>query len=185
MRIRLATQDDWPALVKLVGHFWDEQERRFGLPRLEHGTLALLRHGIETGQAVVVAEQNLELVGWCARVMAPGLPDGLAVGVGRWVFEPFRREHVGRDLCRFADQHAARCGATEITGEVAGTNEAALAAALADGWAVVGYSIRKPLKQQRPGRIAEALCGDDVALRRGCVEPTMNDRETPVNGVEP
>lgn len=159
MILRLANNDDWPALVKLVGHFWDEQEQKFGLPRLEHGTLQMLRYGIETRQAVAVAVADSgEIIGWAARVMAPGLPRGLAVGVGRWVFEPYRRERVGHDLCRFADEQAVLAGATALTGEVALENEAARNAALKDGWEVVGYSIRKPLTSTGETRYEEALC---------------------------
>jgi hypothetical protein len=150
MRIRLATTDDLGVLEKLVGYFWDEQVEKYGLVRLEAATFGMIQFGIQTGQAVVVAEQEEDgaVVGWVARVTTPGLPPGLAVGVGKWTYEPFRRERVCRDMTRMADEHAARMGVTALTGEVALENEAGMRSAIADGWKVVSYGIRKELQPE-------------------------------------
>lgn len=148
MKIRLATTDDLDALAKLVAAFYAEQAERFDLPRMEAAMLAIIRHGIATDQAVWVAvHDDGSIVGWCARVMAPGLPQGQAVGA-KWVFKPFRRERVCADMTREADAHAARLGATVLTGEVAKDNEAGWKSALADGWEIVGYAIRKRLEHE-------------------------------------
>lgn len=152
MRIRLASLDDLPVIARLVRHAASELETKYGTPRMDEGLLSCIRHGIETKQAVVVAEQEqppdskqFEVIGWCARVHLPGLPPGQAEGLGTYVWEPFRRERVGSDMRKFADEHARSIGMKFITGVAAKDNVAAVRSVLDDGYEVVGYQVRKNL----------------------------------------
>lgn len=148
MRLRLATLDDMPVLERLVRHAGIELEERFGTPRMDTVVLLAMRYGIDTGQAVAVAEQGDDIVAWCARVHMPGMPDGYAEGLGTWVWEPYRKEHVGRDLRRFTDEHAARCGIEYVTGVAAVGNDAGLQSCLREGYEVVGTAVRKRLPRR-------------------------------------
>lgn len=144
MKIRLATEADLPVLEHLVEAASRELDEKYATPRMDTGIVACLRYGVANG-TVVVAEQEDDIVGWCARVAMPGLPDGEAAGVGTWVWEPYRREHVGRDMRRLADEHAKAKGLKYVTGTVAIGNKAALKSVLAEGYQVVGYAVRKEL----------------------------------------
>lgn len=151
MRIRLARLDDLPTLAKLVAHAGTELEEKFGTPRMDEGLMSCLRHGIETKQAVVVAEQPIDgtaefdMIGWCARVHLPGLAPGQAEGLGTWVHEPFRRERVGADMRRAADAHARALGMRFVTGTAAKDNVGGIRSCLDEGYEIVGYALRKAL----------------------------------------
>lgn len=152
MRIRLANDADIPVLQKLVAHAATELAEKYGTPRMDTGLMQCLKYGIDTKQAVVLAEQeqppdskNWEVIGWCARVHLPGLPPGQVEGLGTWTFEPFRRERVATDMRKFADDHARRCGARVITGIAAKDNVAGVRSCLDEGYEVVGYQMRKVL----------------------------------------
>lgn len=145
MRIRLATPADLPVLQKLVAHSASELEEKYGTPRMDEGLMQCMKHGIDTKQAVVVAEQEGEIVGWCARVHLPGLPPGQVEGLGTWVHAPYRRERVGADMRSFADKHAKLLGAKFVTGVAAKDNVAGVRSCLDEGYEVVGYQMRKLL----------------------------------------
>jgi len=146
MRIRLATEADLPVLQKLVAHSAAELEEKYGTPRMDEGLMYCMRHGIETKQAVVVAEQAGEIIGWCARVHLPGLPPGQVEGIGTWVHEPFRRERVGADMRAFANEHARSLGAKYVTTAAARDNVAGVRSCLDEGFEVIGYVLRKELR---------------------------------------
>lgn len=151
MRIRLATMDDLPVIARLVRHAGSELEK-YGTPRMDEGLMSCIKHGIETKQAVVVAEQEqppdskvYEIIGWCARVHLPGLPAGHAEGLGTYVWEPFRRERVGADMRAFADKHAKHIGMKYVSGIAAKDNVAGVRSCLDEGYEIVGYQLRKAL----------------------------------------
>lgn len=152
MRIRLANDADIPVLQKLVAHAATELAEKYGTPRMDTGLMQCLKYGIDTKQAVVLAEQeqppdskNWEVVGWCARVHLPGLPPGQVEGLGTWVHEPYRRERVGADMRAFADKRAKELGAKFVTGIAAKDNVAGVRSCLDEGYEVVGYQMRKNL----------------------------------------
>lgn len=148
MILRLATLDDLPKLGELVSLASAELEEKHGTPRMDAGLMNCLRIGIESRQAVVVAEQGGEVLGWCARVMLPGLAPGHAEGLGSWVREDYRRQHVARDLRRFADEHARQMGATFVTGTAAKDNIAGVMSCRNEGYVIVGYLMRKELRNE-------------------------------------
>lgn len=144
MIIRLATEDDLPILEKLVEYAVQELEAKFQTPR-NSLVFEMVKYGIGAGEAVVVAEQDQDVVGWCARVSMPGMAEGHAEGLCTWTFKPFRREHVGRDMRAFADAHAKSRGAKFVTGIAAKDNVAGINSCLAEGYVITGYLLRKEL----------------------------------------
>lgn len=150
MRIRLATSDDMPVLTKLVG-FAAAEMAVHGTERDDAVYVSAIRYGIATGEAVVVAEQDDEIVGYCAWVHMPASPPGKAEGLGTWTFAPYRREHVARDMRRFAEEHAAAIGCRYVDGVVADGNEAGLQSALRAGFRVVGVLVRKDFGDGQEG----------------------------------
>jgi len=143
--IRLATSDDLPTLAKLVHWASEEMAKNFASPRLEEQIFGLIKYGIEQGEAVVVAEQFGDLIGWCAWVHIPTLPKGHVEGLGTWVHKPYRREHVARDMRKLAAEHCRLLGHLYVCGNVAEGNEAGLKSAERDGFRVTGYLVRKEL----------------------------------------
>jgi len=136
LKIRLATQDDLPKLRLLVKYACEELEKNFGTPRMDDAFYDLLEQGIAAGEAVVVAEQQGDVIGWCCRVHRDGTPEGQVEG-GTWVWKPFRKEHVARDMRRFADEHAKAKGHTYVIGTAAKSNEAGIKSCLAEGFEIV------------------------------------------------
>lgn len=145
MILRLANMADLPALTEMVALASAELEEKHGTPRMDGGIIACLRIGIESRQAVVVAEQEGELVGWCARVMLPGLAPGHAEGVGTWTSPEHRKQGVAHDMRKFADEYAKSIGVRFITGIAAKDNVDGMMSARADGYEVIGYQVRKEL----------------------------------------
>ena len=146
MKIRLATRDDLPTLVKLVGFATAEIERKFGTPRVA-AHMKCIEYGINAGDAVVVAEQNGDIVGWCAWVALPETPEGYVSGLGTWTFEPYRHEHVARDMRKFAAEHCRKRGHKFVTGIAAVGNDAGLKSCLAMGFKVTGYEVALDLAE--------------------------------------
>lgn len=145
MTIRLAAETDLEKIAPLVALLGDEL-LAFGVPRMDELVLAMIRFGVASGDAVAVAvDQHGEVIGWCARVQLPNLPEGYAEGVGLWVHPAARRERIGTDLRRFADERARHRGARFVSCVVARDNAAGLKSCLAQGYQVVGYQMRKEL----------------------------------------
>lgn len=141
MKIRLATADDLPTLEKLVTFASEELAEKCGTARLDDLVFGLIERGVRAGEAVVVAEQEGAVVGWCARVARPELPDGEVQGVGTWVFGPYRREKVARDMRRVADAHAKHLGARYVIGVASVKNDAGIKSCLAEGYEVYGEEL--------------------------------------------
>lgn len=138
MEIRLATEADLPTLSKLVTFASEELAAKCGTARLDDVVFGLIEGGVRAGEAVVVAEQEGAIIGWCARVTRPDLPDGEVQGVGTWVFGPYRREKVARDMRGAADRHAKHLGARYVIGVASIANDAGIKSCLAEGYDVYG-----------------------------------------------
>lgn len=153
--IRLATESDLPTLKKLVAFASEELAAKCGTARMDNVVYGLIERGVHDGEAVVVAEDSTNIIGWCARVSRPELPHGEVQGVGTWVFQPYRREKVARDMRRLADRHAKQLGARYVIGVASIKNDAGIKSVLAEGYEVygeerehgqiVGLKVRKPL----------------------------------------
>lgn len=165
MRIRLATQDDIGRIAELVVLASEELEE-YGTPRVDDAVIAAIVGGIRDGEAVVVAEQEGEVVGFTARVHLPGSDPDCAEGIGRYVLPACRLDHVDRDMQRFAEAHARSRGRKYITGSIMKDNQASLAACLKGGYRVVGYLVRRDLYGQEEGQ-AEAATATERLLGRG------------------
>lgn len=148
MTIRLATLADLPVLARLVEYAADELAEKFDTPRMGAGVTACIKHGLDTHQAVVVAEQQGEVIGWCARVSLPGLPEGQVEGLGTWVAEKYRRDGVAREMREFADEQARIRGAKFVTGIATKGNIAGIESCLAEGYKIAGFLMRKELTNE-------------------------------------
>lgn len=146
MIIRLATEADLDTLKRLVVWACEELATRFGTPRADDLVFGMVSYGVKAGEAVAVAvDEYGDTVAWCARVRLPGLPDGYAEGVGTWVHPNVRKERIGRDIRKFADEHAKARGVRYVTGTAAKHNVAGLESCFSEGYEVVGYALRKAL----------------------------------------
>ena len=91
MRIRLADTDDVPRLNALAIAYSLETEQH-GTERNERLLCELLLYGIRAGEAVVVAEQEGDLIGWCAWVHLPHSPPTKVEGLGTYRSEEHTSE---------------------------------------------------------------------------------------------
>jgi hypothetical protein len=149
VRIRLALTDDLDSLRELVAKASEELHETFDTPRMDDLIMVGITHGIRSGEAVVVAEQMGEIIGYCAWVHLPGLPPGVVEGLGTYVLPMARKDYVSHDMRVYATDHARRMGYQYVRGEVALNNEAGLKSALANGFEISGYVIRKELGGSR------------------------------------
>jgi GNAT superfamily N-acetyltransferase len=147
MIIRLANADDLEELRELVARY-SEETAEHGTERNDALLLDLLRYGIQADEAVVVAEQFEEIVGWCAWVHLPASPAGKVEGLGTYVLPDYRQEHVSRDMRRFAEEHARRLGYRYVDGVAAEGNAAALESVLRMGFRRVGVLVRRDFDGQ-------------------------------------
>lgn len=145
MKIRLAELSDLDAIRELVSMACEELETAYGTPRMDDLMVASIALGIRAREAVVVAEQIGEIVGFCAWVHIPGCPADAVEGIGTYVLPMARKEYVSHDMRQFATDHARRLGYKFIRGEVALNNEAGIKSAVANGFEITGYTIRKEL----------------------------------------
>lgn len=145
MRIRLADASDIGAIQELVQQASAELAENFDAPRLDDLIMAGIVHGVREREAVVVAEQFDELIGFCAWVHLPGTPADGVEGLGTYVVPQARKDYVSHDLRVYATDHARRLGYKYVTGTLALDNEAGLKSALANGFTVAGYLVRKEL----------------------------------------
>lgn len=142
MQIRLATTDDVPRLNALAVAYSLETEQ-YGTERNERLLCDLLLYGIRAGEAVVVAEQEGDLVGWCAWVHLPHSSPGKVEGLGTYVVPAVRRDHVSCALRKFTEEHAVLLGYRYVDGIAASDNPAALESVLSRGFRVVGTHVRR------------------------------------------
>lgn len=149
MRIRLAEAADLGAIRELVEKASEELAEAYGMPRVDELMMAGIVHGVREGEAVVVAEQMEEIVGYCAWVHLPGCPPEAVEGLGTYVMPLARKDYVSHDMRVYATDHARRRGYEYVRGEVAMSNEAGLKSALANGFEITGYTVRKELGGSR------------------------------------
>jgi len=142
MIIRLANTDDIEALRPLVGAYSIETAAQ-GTERNDELLLDAILYGIRAGEAVVVAEQFDELIGWCAWVHLPLSPPGKVEGLGTYVVDGMRQEYVSRDLRKFAEEHARGRGYRYVEGCAANDNVAGFQSVMRLGFKVVGQLVRK------------------------------------------
>jgi predicted N-acetyltransferase YhbS len=146
VEIRLATEGDLDRLKPLVSWACEELEKRFGTPRADSLVYEMVKYGVQAGEAVVIAlDEYNDMVGWCARVHHPSMPDGYAEGFGTWVHPNLREERIGSDMRKLADDHAKQRGVKFVHGVAAKDNVAGVKSCLAEGYEIRGYSMVKAL----------------------------------------
>jgi GNAT superfamily N-acetyltransferase len=138
--IRLANADDGPKLWRLVEEYIEEERRR-GSPDQRKVIALAIEYGIRRGEAVVVAEEAGELVGFVVWVAFPDAAEGEVLGAGTYVTPRFRRQLLSVQLREFAKDFCRAKGKKFVSGAVWGDNAAAIAAAKRTGAKVKGYLV--------------------------------------------
>lgn len=141
MQIRLATTDDLEALRGLV-EAYTEETAQHGTERQPALLLDAILYGIRSDEAVVVAEQFDDVVGFCAWVHLPMSPDGKVEGLGTYVTPEWRLDHVSERMRQAARAHAVKRGYRYVDGVAADGNEAGLRSVLNMGFRAVGVLVR-------------------------------------------
>jgi len=147
MTVRPATQEDWPSVKKLLRFTFSELRDTCGSDDIFDVASHVVSRGIDTGEAVFVAEDQMgELGGYVAWVgKIPGMPDDVAFGVGTYVLP----KHRGNGLSeRLRDAAIARCrelGYRRVRGEASNKNTAGIASCEKLGFQVVGVVVEKAL----------------------------------------
>jgi L-amino acid N-acyltransferase YncA len=143
MIIRKATEEDWPALRKMVG-WLDKENTARGQDSVRTEIVAGMLHAYNTGQEIVVAEfDGGELKGFCAWVQLP-MTGKDAMGLGTYVWpESLRRTGIGRSMREMAERLLVARGVRAVVGVAAAGNDAGLVSCLADGFRITGYVVKK------------------------------------------
>ena len=148
MIIRVATEEDWPSLRKMV-RWLDAENVKHRQQSVEADITAGLLHAFHTDQEIVVAEgDGGELVGFCAWVVIPKLSGKDAMGLGTWVHPSFLRSGIGRNMRQLAQRKLEARGVKSVVGVAAAGNEAGLQSCLADGFQISGYVVRKEFRHE-------------------------------------
>jgi|SRR5580765_4738139 len=142
--IRLANGDDGQKLWRLVEEYIEEEKLR-GSPDQRKVIAMAIEYGVRRGEAVVVAEESDELVGFVVWVSLPNVAEGEVLGAGTYVAPQFRRQLVSVQMREFAKDYCRAKGKKYVTGAVWGDNTAALKAAKRTGAKVKGYLVEWPL----------------------------------------
>jgi GNAT superfamily N-acetyltransferase len=142
--IRLANGDDAKQLWGLVEEYIEEEKRR-GSPDQRKVLAMAIEYGVRRGEAVVVAEEAGELVGFVVWVAFPDAAEGEVLGAGTYVTPKFRRQLVSVELREFAKDFCRAKGRKYVSGAVWGDNIPALKAAKRTGAQVKGYLVEWPL----------------------------------------
>ena len=140
MLIRLANGDDGPQLWRLVEEYIEEEKLR-GSPDQRKVLAMAIEYGVRRGEAVVVAEESGELVGFVVWVAFPDVAEGEVLGAGTYVTPQFRRQLVSVQMREFAKDFCRAKGKKFVTGAVWGDNIPALKAAKRTGAKVKGYLV--------------------------------------------
>lgn len=144
--VRMATRDDLPRLSRAVREASYELHQKFDTPDASDIIVAGAQHGIDTQQAVVVAEDPEnpdDLVGFVVWVWFDKLsPDGSIDGLGTWVHPEYRGSGLSAAMRAVARRRCVEAGRKRVSGIVALGNEAGLRAAQSQGLEVVGYVVR-------------------------------------------
>lgn len=139
--VRLATEEDLPALLPMMDCFVEDQ-RSIGEPNQRDYLLIAARQALATGQALVVAADERELVGYLIWTAFPGAPKGEVLGAGTYVAPKYRGKGIAARMQRYALHHLFDMGYEWVTGAVALKNEPAIHLIGATGAEITGYVIR-------------------------------------------
>jgi GNAT superfamily N-acetyltransferase len=114
---------------------------------LDHRKLLAIaiKHGVENGEAIFVADVDGELVGFVAWTGLPNAADGEAVGFGTYVVPEYRRRGISNALRWAAREHCQKLGYKFVTGTAMTGNTAGLQSVEALGFEIIGYEVRLKL----------------------------------------
>lgn len=164
MIVRVATEEDWPAIKKMV-RWLDSENVKHRQKSVETDIVAGLLHAYRTDQEIIVAEGPTgELVGFCAWVVLPRFSETDAMGLGTWVHPSFQRSGIGRHMRQLAARKLEARGVRSVVGVAAAGNEAGLRSVLEDGFLITGYVVKKELRHE--GR-QEGIEREQVGQRQG------------------
>jgi len=145
--IRLATQEDWPGIKRLMRFAVAELRERFGVPDQTDMLTAVVAFGMEHNEAVYVAEAtNGEVVGYVAWVGGvPGVAPGVVLGAGTYVLPSQRGHGISSDLRDAATKHCRDLGYSVVRGDAHVDNVAGIKSCERQGFKVAAYVMEKAL----------------------------------------
>jgi hypothetical protein len=163
MILRLATEEDWPSLRKMV-RWLDRENLEHGQDSVEKEILAGMLHAFSTNQEIVVAEgDGGTLHGFCAWVQLP-MTGCDAMGLGTYVWpERLRREGIGRAMRQMAERRLVARGVRAVVGVAAVGNDAGLKSCTEDGFVVTGHVVKKEFRDEGH----QEVDGDEGRERQG------------------
>lgn len=139
--IRLARIDDLPQLRPLVADYMLSQVE-LGASDQTHTVEALMRYGISSGEAIVVAEDCGEIVGFCAWSHHDGAATDEVAAVGTYVVPEHRGKRLASQMRAHAKQHCRQRGYKRITAAVLNNNEPGIQSLLKSGFHTYGWLMR-------------------------------------------
>lgn len=141
MHVRLATAKDAEPLWVLVKEYVDEHAA-MGAP-ISEALLAIgITYGIKHGEAVVVAQEDDDLIGFVAWVNMPPAAEGEVIGFGTYVRGDYRGCGISAQMRELAKEQCRKQGHKYVTGTALLDNVAGIHSACALGFEVVGYALR-------------------------------------------
>jgi GNAT superfamily N-acetyltransferase len=139
--IRLATEDDLPQLWPLLRDYMESQVD-IGASDQTHVLEWCLRFGVARGEAVVVAEDDGVIVGFCLWVHNEGTADDEVAALGTYVVPTHRKRNLSGQMREMAKEHCRLRGYKRVAGAVLYGNEPGLMSALASGARLAGTLLR-------------------------------------------
>ena len=153
MIIRLATNDDLPAIQAELPHFLKELQPFGSLVACDDVNVNLLlfvvRQAIDRGDPVVVAERDGQIVGFClwTQLDTPLRYDRKVLhGLGTFVVPAFRKQGISDLIRSLAEGIARDKGYESILGSVHPSNVAGVASLEGHGWKTVHCVVVKDLR---------------------------------------
>lgn len=155
--IRRATREDFPRLSLLADLLSAEHEARGEAP-IAHVVKGGFLAAFDLDVPVWVWVSDLaDLVG--AFCLWLPTASGRAQGLGTYVQPQWRRRGISPALREKAEESMAALGQTSVEGVAVIGNEAGLMSALKQGFRVVGYLVRKELRDEGQGQGSEGRQG--------------------------
>jgi len=127
--------DDVFALIVLAS----VELERYGTPNMATTLIHLVNAALVAGQPIYVAEEDGEIVGYCAWLRIEGTPLGMITGAGTYVKPKHRKRGLARQMREAATNYWREHEGKYVRGTVASGNEAGRLAL--EGFRVVGYEV--------------------------------------------
>lgn len=144
MEVRLAQPDDLRELWTLCEMFLESQ-KEYGAPDQRKILALAVKWGIQHGEAIVVAKDEVGLIGFCAWTGFPDCAEGEVVALGTYVVPTARHRGVSNEMRELALRHCREKGYKFVSGSVRSGNTAGVQSVTSSGGHIVGFLVEYPL----------------------------------------